>query len=49
MGVRGIVIICHGRSGADAIANATRTAARFVEQRLNDRIVEELTGAEARS
>lgn len=42
MGVRGIVIICHGRSGPDAIANATRTAARFVEQKLNDRIVEEL-------
>lgn len=42
MGVRGIVIICHGRSGCEAIKNAALTAARFVENRLNDHIIEEL-------
>jgi glycerol-3-phosphate acyltransferase PlsX len=42
MGVRGIVIICHGRSRADAFGNAARTAARFVEARLNDLIVQEI-------
>lgn len=42
MGVRGVTIICHGRSGADALANAIRTAARFAADRLPARIVEEI-------
>jgi phosphate acyltransferase len=42
MGVRGVVIICHGRSNAHAIRNAIRVAAEFSEGRVNHRIEEEL-------
>lgn len=42
LGVRGIVLKCHGRSKARAIVNAVRVTAGFVKDRLNDHIVEEL-------
>jgi len=38
LGVDGICIICHGRSSALAIANAVRTASRFVEYDINREI-----------
>lgn len=38
LGVDGIVIICHGRSSSLAIANAVRTAHRFVEYDINREI-----------
>jgi glycerol-3-phosphate acyltransferase PlsX len=42
LGVKGVVIICHGRSRAKAIANAIRVAANFVDHRINEHIVDEL-------
>jgi glycerol-3-phosphate acyltransferase PlsX len=42
LGVRGVCIICHGRSNANAIKNAIRVAAEFSEQRINSRIEAEL-------
>src|SRR5436309_7584526 len=42
LGVRGVCIICHGRSNANAIRNAIRVAAEFSEGRVNHRIEEEL-------
>ncbi|HKS16630.1 MAG TPA: phosphate acyltransferase PlsX [Planctomycetota bacterium] len=42
LGVRGIVLKCHGRSKARAIVSAVRVTAGFVRDRLNDHIVEEL-------
>ncbi|MGH9417442.1 MAG: phosphate acyltransferase [Terriglobales bacterium] len=38
LGVRGIVIICHGRSNANAIKNAIRVAAESAHQRINQQI-----------
>jgi glycerol-3-phosphate acyltransferase PlsX len=40
LGVRGSVIIGHGRSSPKAIKNAVRACARCVESRVNDRIQE---------
>jgi glycerol-3-phosphate acyltransferase PlsX len=42
LGVRGIVIKCHGRSKARAITNAVTSTAGYIKGRLNDHIVEEL-------
>lgn len=42
LGVRGVVLIGHGRSRARAITSALRAAAEVAGQRLNERIVEEL-------
>jgi glycerol-3-phosphate acyltransferase PlsX len=42
LGLRGIVVIAHGRSSARAIANAVRLAARGVEHRVVDRLNERL-------
>jgi phosphate acyltransferase len=42
LGVRGICIICHGRSNANAIKNAIRVAAEFSTGNVNQRIEEEL-------
>lgn len=42
LGVRGIVIKCHGRSRALSITNAVTSTAGFIKGRLNDHIVEEL-------
>jgi len=38
LGVRGVVIICHGRSSAKAIKNAIRVAAESAAQRVNQLI-----------
>ncbi len=42
LGVRGVCIICHGRSNAKAMKNAIRVAAEFATGRLNERIEAEL-------
>jgi glycerol-3-phosphate acyltransferase PlsX len=42
LGVRGICIICHGRSNANAIKNAIRVAAEFSSGNVNQRIENEL-------
>lgn len=42
MGVKGVCIICHGRSNANAIKNAVRIAADFASSNMNLRIEEEL-------
>jgi phosphate acyltransferase len=47
LGVKGVNIICHGRSNANAIKNAIRVAAEFAEGSVNDRIAEELDGVAA--
>jgi glycerol-3-phosphate acyltransferase PlsX len=38
LGVRGVCIICHGGSNANAIKNAIRVAAEFAEGRVNEKI-----------
>jgi len=38
LGVRGVSIICHGKSSARAIANAIKAAARAVESRMSEHI-----------
>jgi glycerol-3-phosphate acyltransferase PlsX len=42
LGVKGVSIICHGRSNANAIKNAIRVAAEFAEGNVNEKIEEEL-------
>ncbi len=42
LGVRGVCIICHGRSNANAIKNAIRVAKEFAEAKVNQRIETEL-------
>ena len=42
LGVKGVCIICHGRSDANAIKNAIRVAAEFVSSGMNQRIEEGL-------
>ena len=42
LGVRGVCIICHGRSNAKAIKNAIRVAAEFASGKINQRIEDEL-------
>jgi glycerol-3-phosphate acyltransferase PlsX len=42
LGVRGVCIVCHGRSNANAIKNAIRVAAEFSGGAVNQRIEEEL-------
>jgi phosphate acyltransferase len=43
LGVRGITIIGHGRSNANAIKNAVRVAAELAKARLNEKIEQELS------
>jgi glycerol-3-phosphate acyltransferase PlsX len=43
LGVKGVTIICHGRSNANAIKNAIRVAAEFSGGGINPRIEEELS------
>jgi phosphate acyltransferase len=45
LGVRGMCIICHGRSNANAIKNAIRVAKEFSEFQVNQRIEDELRPA----
>ena len=50
LGVRGVCIICHGRSNANAIKNAIRVAAEFASASImNQRIEDELQGDAGRS
>jgi phosphate acyltransferase len=42
MGVKGVCIICHGRSNANAIKNAIRVASEFAGGQINERIEEGL-------
>jgi phosphate acyltransferase len=42
LGVKGVCIICHGRSDANAVRNAIRIAADFASSNMNLRIEEEL-------
>jgi glycerol-3-phosphate acyltransferase PlsX len=42
LGVKGVCIICHGRSDANAIKNAIRAAGDFASSNMNQRIEEEL-------
>jgi glycerol-3-phosphate acyltransferase PlsX len=44
LGVKGVCIICHGRSNANAIKNAIRIAAEFSSENINGRIEDELQG-----
>lgn len=44
LGVRGVSIICHGGSNANAIKNAIRVAAEFADGRVNEKISSELAG-----
>jgi glycerol-3-phosphate acyltransferase PlsX len=41
LGVKGVCIICHGRSNANAIKNAIRVAAEFASGKINNRIESE--------
>jgi glycerol-3-phosphate acyltransferase PlsX len=43
LGVRGITIIGHGRSNANAIKNAIRVAAELSRAKLNEKIEQELS------
>jgi len=42
LGVKGVSIICHGRSNANAIKNAIRVASEFAHSRINEKIESEL-------
>ena len=46
LGVRGVTIICHGRSNGNAIKNAIRVASEFSAGQLNQLIENELRGAQ---
>ena len=45
LGVRGVCIICHGGSNANAIKNAIRVAAEFAEGKVNEKIERDLARA----
>src|SRR6202050_4351734 len=45
LGVRGITIIGHGRSNANAVKNAIRVAAELCRSRVNEKIEQELSAA----
>jgi len=47
LGVRGICVIGHGRSNANAVKNAIRIAAALARARMNDKIEEELASMAA--
>jgi glycerol-3-phosphate acyltransferase PlsX len=44
LGVKGVCIICHGRSNPNAIKNAIRVAAEFASGRTNQKIADGLNG-----
>jgi glycerol-3-phosphate acyltransferase PlsX len=48
LGVRGCVIICHGRSSAKAVKNAIRFAAEFSKQNLAEKIQAQIAELHAR-
>jgi glycerol-3-phosphate acyltransferase PlsX len=43
LGLRGVTIICHGRSNANAIKNAVRVAKEFSESQVNSKLEAELS------
>jgi phosphate acyltransferase len=47
LGVKGVSIICHGKSNPRAIQNACKAAVRAVESRMNDHIGRRLAGGNA--
>jgi glycerol-3-phosphate acyltransferase PlsX len=47
LGVKGVVIICHGRSNDNAIRNAIRVACESVTEDVNDRIAAEIVRSRA--
>ncbi len=47
LGVRGVCIVCHGRSNANAMKNAIRIAAGFAEGAVNEKIEAELAQSTA--
>jgi len=47
LGVKGVCIICHGRSNVNAIKNAIRVASEFASGHINQRIEEGLNGLAA--
>jgi glycerol-3-phosphate acyltransferase PlsX len=49
LGVKGVCIICHGRSNPKAIKNAIRVASEFASGRINERIEGELARWSAES
>jgi glycerol-3-phosphate acyltransferase PlsX len=49
LGIKGVCIVCHGRSNANAIKNAIRVAAEFSRARLNHLIENELDGIAKKS
>ena len=44
LGLKGLCVICHGRSNAKAIRNAIRVAKEFTEGKIDHRIASELSG-----
>jgi len=44
LGVKGVCIIGHGSSNANAIKNAIRVAAEFADRRINEKIAQEIAG-----
>ena len=46
LGLQNISIVCHGRSNAKAICNATRMATLFVEKETNKRLMETICANE---
>jgi glycerol-3-phosphate acyltransferase PlsX len=49
LGVKGVVIICHGRSNDNAILNAIRVATESASEHVNDRIEEDIQRWQAQS
>jgi len=49
LGVRGIVIKCHGRATSRTIVNAIKKTAAFIKGKMNEHIVEELRKMSSRS
>ena len=43
LGLKGVCLICHGRSPAKAIKNAIRVAGEFADEKMSDQIATELT------
>lgn len=46
LGLKGIVIVCHGASSSKAIESATKMAALYVEKETNQRLVEAISANE---
>lgn len=44
LGIKGVTVICHGRSNSEAIRNAIYTAERYVKSGINDRIEQFFVG-----